>query len=428
MSAPAVTVACLSKAYRLYAHHADRLKEALHPLRRKYHRDFYALHDVSFEIPAGQTVGIIGRNGSGKSTLLKLLTGILTPTAGRVAVNGRISALLELGAGFNPELTGRENIYFSGTIMGFSRVEMERRVAPIIAFAEIGDFIDQPVKTYSSGMFVRLAFAVAINVDPEILIIDEALAVGDISFQAKCFRKFNEFRAGGKTVIVVTHALDSVIRYCHRALVLDGGRLVTDADAKTGVDAYKQLMAGCMPAESDTAAESAAEAVALPVAASFKSLFAVDPHALSYGDRRAEIYDFGLFDAQGRAAPILQHGQPFTVKMKVRFLADLEHPIFAFTLKDLKGLEITGTNTYFKQRPVGPYRAGDAVLVEFAQTLNCQSGRYALSLGCTGFERENLVVYHRLYDILLLETVAAEPMVGFYDLGSRIDVTQLTTA
>ena len=191
------------------------MKESLHPLRKRYHRDFYALSGVSLQLIKG-IIGIIGKNGSGKSTLLKILTGVLTPTSGKVEVNGRVSALLELGAGFNPEFTGLENVFFNGSIMGYSRHEMDAKIDDILAFADIGDFIHQPVKMYSSGMFARLAFAVAINVDPDILIVDEALSVGDAAFQSKCFQKFQEFREKGKTILFVTHSVDLIIKYCSR--------------------------------------------------------------------------------------------------------------------------------------------------------------------------------------------------------------------
>jgi teichoic acid transport system ATP-binding protein len=421
MNASAVKIENLSKVYRLYHHPLDRMKEALDPRRRKYHQDFYALRAVGLEVKPGETVGVIGKNGSGKSTLLKIITGILTPTAGRVAVNGKVSALLELGAGFNPELTGLENIYFSGTIMGYRRAEMDARLEAIRQFADIGAYLDQPVKTYSSGMFVRLAFAVAVNVDPDILIVDEALAVGDISFQAKCFRKFNDFQQAGKTIVFVTHALDSILRYCDRTLVLDQGQKVMEGSPKEAVDVYKQLMAECYQAP-PAAEPRAAQPAAASAAAALKDQFAVDPNALSYGDRRAEIVDFGIFDAAERPVQLLHHGQPFVIRMKVRFHADLDHPIFAYTLKDLKGLEVTGTNTFFKQVVTGSFRKGASALVEFRQTLNAQSGRYGLSLGCTGFERDKLAVYHRLYDVLLFEVVSGMQMVGFYDLQSAITI------
>lgn len=414
---PVINVDRISKVYRLYHRHADRLKEALDPRRKKYHQDFYALKDVTFAVQRGETIGIIGKNGSGKSTLLKIITGILTPSAGAVHRQGKVSALLELGAGFNPELTGIENIYFSGTIMGYTRREMDARLDAIAAFADIADYLDQPVKTYSSGMFVRLAFAVAINVDPDILVVDEALAVGDISFQAKCFRKLNEFRAQGKTVLFVTHSLDSVIRYCSRTLVLDKGRIIAAADPKKAVDVYKQLLA-----ESEAPpAQTGVRAQPFPTGALAEKLI-VDSNALSYGNRKAEITDCGLFDEQLQPTQLLHHGRPFTIRMKIVFHDCVTDPIFAYTLKDLKGLEVTGTNTLFKQVPTGSYGPGDTVQVEFAQVMNGRSDRYSLSLGCTGYERDAFVVYHRLYDALLFEVVSPLQIVGFYDLESKITI------
>ncbi|MBI3985570.1 MAG: ABC transporter ATP-binding protein [Lentisphaerae bacterium] len=408
----------VAKMYRLYSHPVDRLKESLHPLRRKYHRDFHALRGVSFEVRQGETVGIIGKNGSGKSTLLKILTGVLTPTSGQVTTAGRISALLELGAGFNPELTGVENVHFSGAIMGYSREEMDERLPGVIAFADIGEFIRQPVKTYSSGMFVRLAFAVAINVDPDILVIDEALAVGDMHFQAKCYRKFNEFRERGKTVVFVTHGLDSIIRYCNRALVLHQGVKVVETDPKEAVDVYKRLMVEAYGTEeSESAKESAARA-----AVEYKKDLILNPHVLDYGDRRAEIVDLAILDPARRPVQKLINGEPFVIVMRVRFHAALAHPIFAYTIKDIKGLEITGTNTDYRHVPTGVRKTGDRVEVEFAQALNLQAGRYALSLGCTGFEGDRLVVYHRLYDVLLFEVVSESRMVGFFDLAGEVTV------
>ena len=228
----AISVKNLTKLYKLYNKPIDRLKEALSPFRRKYHRDFTALNDISFEIKKGETIGIIGKNGSGKSTLLKLLTGVVTPSSGTVITNGKISALLELGAGFNPNFTGIENVYFNGSIMGFTKEEIDERIATILEFADIGEFVNQPVKMYSSGMFVRLAFSLAINVDPDILIVDEALAVGDSRFQLKCFQKFEDFRKAGKTLIFVSHGMADVVRSCKRAIWINEGVLCEDGDAK----------------------------------------------------------------------------------------------------------------------------------------------------------------------------------------------------
>ena len=216
---PAIAVRDVTKIYRLYDKPIDRLKESVSLSHKNYHRDFYALNHLSFEVEKGQTVGIIGTNGSGKSTILKIITGVLTPTSGQVEVEGKISALLELGAGFNMDYTGIENVYMNGTMMGYTRKEMDAKLQDILDFAEIGDFVYQPVKTYSSGMFVRLAFALAINVDPEILIVDEALSVGDVFFQSKCYRKMEEIRQKGTTILMVTHDMGSIIKYCDKVVL-----------------------------------------------------------------------------------------------------------------------------------------------------------------------------------------------------------------
>lgn len=238
MNNTAIKVSHLTKIYKLYDKPIDRLKESLHPLKKQYHKDFYALNDVSFEIKRGETVGIIGKNGAGKSTLLKIITGVLTPTGGSVHVHGRIASLLELGAGFNPEYTGLENIYFQGSLMGYTREEMESRVDEILAFADIGDFIHQPVRMYSSGMFARLAFAVAINVDPDILIVDEALSVGDAKFQSKSIKKMESIRNKGTTILFVSHAIEQVKRFCSHAMWIDNGRLIQIGDQSTVADLY----------------------------------------------------------------------------------------------------------------------------------------------------------------------------------------------
>lgn len=405
-----ISVQHLNKVYRLYHHPSDRFKAIL----QKHHQNFYALQDVSLRVGRGETLGVIGRNGSGKSTLLKIIAGILTPTSGDVSVPGRVAALLELGAGFNPLMTGMENIYFTGTIMGYAKREIDQRLEEMVNFAGIGDYLDQPVRTYSSGMFVRLAFAVAISVDPDILLVDEALAVGDMNFQAKCFRKLAGFRESGKTVIFVTHALDTVIRYCDRAIVLEKGRLVAEAGPKNAVDAYKQIMAGC-------ASSDAGVLTCRPSGSDSGS------DTLSYGNKKAQIVDCRLDDETGRQTHLLENGKPFTIRMKIKFQDDIAGPIFAFTIKDLKGLEVTGTNTEFKKLFPGSFRKGDLVEVKFEQALNMQSGRYALSLGCVGSDENGLVVYHRLYDAVLFEVSSSMPMVGLYDLGSRITVNLIKT-
>jgi len=238
----AIRVENLSKAYKLYDNPVDRLKESIHPFRKKYHRDFYALNNIDFEVKKGESIGIIGKNGSGKSTLLKILTGVLTPTTGTVIVNGKVASLLELGAGFNFEMTGIENVYFNGTVMGFSKQEMDAKLDAILSFADIGDFVHQPVKTYSTGMFVRLAFASAISVDPDILIVDEALSVGDIFFQQKCHTRMEELIKNGTTVIIVSHDMPSIEKYSDRVLLINHGEAVFMGHPNEAVHRYYALL------------------------------------------------------------------------------------------------------------------------------------------------------------------------------------------
>ena len=246
MNDNAITVDHVSKLYKLYDKPSDRFKEAMGLTKKKLYREHYALRDVSFHVKRGESIGIIGTNGSGKSTMLKIITGVLNPTEGQVNVNGRISALLELGAGFNGEYSGIENVYLNGTMNGFSREEIDARMDDILRFADIGEFVNQPVKTYSSGMFVRLAFALAINVEPEILIVDEALSVGDVFFQAKCYRRMEEIRKNGTTILMVTHDMGSIIKYCDKVVLLNKGEFIAEGQPGHMVDLYKKILANQM--------------------------------------------------------------------------------------------------------------------------------------------------------------------------------------
>ena len=292
MAEIAISVEHLDKMYKLYDKPMDRLKESLGLTRKKKYREHYALRDVSFEVHRGETVGIIGTNGSGKSTILKIITGVLNPTAGEVRVNGRISALLELGAGFNMEYSGLENVYLNGTMIGFSKEEIDAKLDDILSFADIGDFIHQPVKTYSSGMFVRLAFAVAINIDPEILIVDEALSVGDVFFQAKCYRKFEEFKKEGKTILFVSHDLGSVSKYCDRVVLLNQGVKRAEGSAKEMVDLYKKLLVGQDADEKDGAEQNTVPEKNSEDTQSWDRPFSLNPQVLEYGNKDGEIVDF----------------------------------------------------------------------------------------------------------------------------------------
>ena len=373
----------------------------------------------------GECVGIIGTNGSGKSTLLKIITGVLNASGGTVEIDGKISALLELGAGFNMEYTGIENIYLNGTMMGFTDEEIDAKLNDIIAFAEIGDFVNQPVKTYSSGMFARLAFAVAINVEPDILIVDEALSVGDIFFQAKCYRKFTEFKDAGKTIIFVSHDMSSVIKYCDRALLLNKGKPVFTGKCSEAVDIYKKILAHQYHEGEERAPEKdeKQDKKSLPESIgrkAWKEQIAANSNLVDYGEREAEIVDFGLVDFRGMVTSTLEKGKPFKIMMKIYFHKDVKNPIFAYTIKDRKGTEITGTNTVLEDCNLEEGRKEQEIVVCFEQVMNLQSGQYLLSLGCTGYEMDELVIYHRIYDACFMEVLSQKDTVGFYDMDAVV--------
>lgn len=411
----------VTKVYKLYHNPIDRLKEAVSINRKIYHKEFYAISDFNLNILKGETIGLLGKNGAGKSTLLKLITGVLSPTSGNIKVNGKIAALLELGAGFNPEYTGIENIYFNGTIMGFKKEEIDEKLDDILDFADIGDFIHRPVKTYSSGMFARLAFAVAINVDPDILIVDEALSVGDVAFQTKCFRKFNEFKEQGKTIVFVTHSLETVLRYCTRAVVIHNGKKIAEGKPKEMVDLYKKILVNLHDIEDDL--QISRTNVNLSVG-EWKQFFKDNSAKLEYGNKAAVIIDYGIFDSNQVPSTKVQSEEPVFIKMAVRFNKKISNPIFAFTIKDLKGNELAGTNTWFQGIDTGENQIDDIVTITFTQKLNLQSGYYTLSLGCTGFNEDELVVFHRLYDVIAFEAVMFKRIVGIYDLDSQITINK----
>ena len=413
----AISVQGVSKIYKLYDKPIDRLKEAVSLTHKSYHRDFFALSDISFDVKKGETVGIIGTNGSGKSTILKIITGVLSPTTGTAEVSGNISALLELGAGFNSEYTGLENIYMNGTMMGFSREEMQRRMDDILRFADIGDFVNQPVKTYSSGMFVRLAFALAINVDPEILIVDEALSVGDVFFQAKCYRRMEEMMKNGTTILMVSHDMGSIIKYCDKVVLLNRGHFVAQGEAGKMVDLYKKILANQTDELAEALIEQKKEALGLPVGEvhtdkSMKERMNLNPEVQEYGDGRASFEDFGTLDARGNVTNLLLKGEMFTIRERIRFHAPIEMPIFTYTLRDKKGTDITGTNTMFEGADIKPVKDGDVYTVSFRQKMNLQGGEYLLSMSCTGYENGEHVVYHRLYNVLSLTVISNKNTVG----------------
>ncbi len=424
----AIEVSNVTKVYRLYDRPIDRLKESLSRSGKSLHKDFYALEGVSFTVGKGESLGIIGVNGSGKSTILKIITGVLSPTSGEIRSEGKISALLELGAGFNMEYTGIENVYMNGTMMGFTRKEMDEKLPGILEFADIGDFIHQPVKSYSSGMFVRLAFALAINVDPEILIVDEALSVGDVFFQAKCYHRMDELRKKGTTILMVTHDMSSVLKYCDRTVILHKGKLVAEGKPGEMVDLYKKILAGQMNVLSDMLSErngeKSPETEEKPEKKTGENLMRsemnVNPLVNEYGNGKAEIYDFGIIDEQGKLTNLVLKGESFTIKEKIRFRDRVESPIFTFTIRDKKGNDLTGTNTMFEGVETGTLEKGEEYTVTFRQKMDLQGGEYLISMSCTGFEQGEHTVYHRLYDLLNLTVISNKNTVGVYDTNSEV--------
>lgn len=432
----AISVMDVSKIYRLYDKPIDRLKEALSPTHKKYHKEFFALDKLSFNVEKGSTVGIIGTNGSGKSTILKIITGVLNPSTGSVKVDGNISALLELGAGFNSDYTGIENIYMNGTMMGFSREEMEKKLPEILEFADIGDFVYQPVKTYSSGMFVRLAFALAINVEPEILIVDEALSVGDVFFQSKCYAKMEEIRKKGTTILMVTHDMGSIIKYCDKVVLLNKGKFLAEGSARDMVDLYKKILAGQFDETSMELSDfnsgvvedlanikmSKEDAFMKTTNELMKAKMTINPSLTEYGDGRASIVDFGIVDAKGSISNLLMKGEYFYIKEKIRFNSKIKSPIFTYTIKDKKGTELSGTNTMLEAAKVEEVDEGDIYEVSFKQKMTLQGGEYLLSMSCTGFEEGDLQVYHRLYDVASITVISNKNTVGIFDMESEVEI------
>ena len=434
MSEVAIRVDDVSKLYKLYDKPSDRLKESLGLTRKKLYKEHYALHNVSFDVKRGETVGIIGTNGSGKSTILKIITGVLNPSGGHVEIDGRISALLELGAGFNMEYTGIENIYLNGTMIGFSREEIDAKMQDILDFADIGDFVHQPVKTYSSGMFVRLAFAVAINIDPEILIVDEALSVGDVFFQAKCYKKFEDFKKMGKTILFVSHDLGSISKYCDRVVLLNRGKKLAEGTPKEMVSMYKRIMVNQDKAEeiaahqmdmSSLEEDDEKEIKEAACEGQWKNHYNLNPDVDEYGNGAAEIEDFAIIDENGNYTNAIVKGTRFRLKSKVKFKQDVHDPIFTYTFKNIQGVAITGTNTMYEKKDVPLAKEGETYVATFEQDMFLQGGEYLLSMSCTGYRDGEFQVYHRLYNVCNVTVVSDKNTVGFYDMNSVTTVEKI---
>lgn len=416
----------VSKRFEIYDRPVHRLLQTLCAGRKRFFKEFWALRDVSFEVRRGECVGVIGRNGAGKSTLLQIVTGTLQPTEGVVETHGRIAALLELGSGFNPEFTGRENVYMNASILGLSKSQTDEKFDEIAEFADIGDFIDQPVKTYSSGMMVRLAFAVQVVVEPEILIVDEALAVGDIAFQQKCYERIKRLQEQDVTILWVSHDLASVMNICSRALFLCDRTLVMDGSPNDVVEAYKKKLTTTQDAPATPVPASAARTEPKAATELHSKAYPVFPNKKEYGSRKVEIVDWGMFDpASGAPLYRLDAATPAVLRVWLRANSHADHVCASFFLKDVKGREIAGINTDQANRPIGSMEPGQTCSIAFRQSFPIPNGSYILNFGCSGTDATGKVeAFHRIYDLLLVEVVNHKTFIGEFDLNSCVEVAK----
>ena len=388
----------VGKRYEIYEAPHHRLLQTLFRGRKQFYKEFWALNDVSFEVKKGECLGIIGRNGSGKSTLLQIIAGTLAPTTGSVSLNGKVAALLELGSGFNPEFTGRENVYMNGAIMGLSKAEMDKKFDEIAAFADIGDFIDQPVKIYSSGMYVRLAFSAAINVDPDILIIDEALSVGDIRFQVKCYRKFDEFREKGKTIIFVSHSMGDVVTLCNRVIWLEKGAMRKSGSSKSIVEEYHAWMVH------DTGIQQAAEVKPVEPSGNEYDLVPVPANAFITGEIGASVDGVGFFNEKNQRVSVLKASQKVKIIWRVSTKIRIENPYFGFQVINSKGMRVMGSNNHVLSQQLPPIDAGKSVLISYTFNFpEIENGDYLLAVGVNDGTLETHTRYQNVWDAYLFQ-------------------------
>lgn len=441
----AVKVENISKCYQIYEQPHDRLKQSIYPrLRRlvgsqskQYFREFWALKDVSFEVLKGETVGIIGRNGSGKSTLLQLICGTLNPTRGSVQTHGRIAAMLELGSGFNPEFTGRENVFMNAAVMGLSNEETAARYANILAFADIGDFIDQPVKTYSSGMVVRLAFAVQTQVSPDILIVDEALAVGDAKFQAKCFDRLKQLKDGGTSILLVTHSSEQIVTHCSRALLLHSGSALEMGEPRHIINRYMDLLFGKErqgPALSPVSAPpvtgpSGVGAHLNCIDDVFAARTGYNPHEYRWGDGAAAILDFYLAADNEPYPSAITTGQLIRLSVAIRYHADLVCPILGITIKTKEGVTVYGVNSETLATDEFRMQGRKGTVTTAEATFRCHlaPGDYFISLGVATKHGEEILPHDRRYDAIHLQVRPASTFFGLVDLDLKLTAQEVAS-
>jgi len=462
--ATAIRVHNLSKVYKLYPDHKARMKEALHPMRRKYHNDFYALKNVNFDVKKGEVLGIIGENGSGKSTLLKIISGVLQQTGGSVQANGKISALLELGSGFNPDFTGLENVYFYGSIMGYSRDEMDAKREEIISFADIGEFINQPPKNYSSGMTARLAFAVAINIDPEILIVDEVLAVGDALFRRKCYSKIEEFLNAGKTILFVSHSMETITQLCNRAMLIDRGELLLDGDSKLVVTQYQRYLFANPKRKLDIREEIKCGKVQenSPIGKNGKvsvknqeeiEYFTQDSHStekyelkntsigvkplymedlitdttIEYKSYDVEIFDYHIKTQNGQKTNLLKMGDKYIFSYTVKFNISAENISFGMNIKNEKAIVIAGAASFKMGRLLKKVAPGDSYKIEWQFKCSLLPNIYYTNIGVSSIVDQQRTFLNRIIDALVFKVLPIEHggYFGFVTLEQNLHIRRI---
>ncbi|WP_025041711.1 ABC transporter ATP-binding protein [Nitrosospira briensis] len=440
----AIRVHNLSKCYQIYDKPHDRLKQSLYPRiqrlighpPKQYYREFWALKDVSLEVKKGETVGIVGRNGSGKSTLLQIICGTLAPTGGGVETKGRIAALLELGSGFNPEFTGRENIYMNGAVLGLNREEINDRLDAIMSFADIGRFIDQPVKTYSSGMSVRLAFAVQAQVEPDILIVDEALSVGDAKFQAKCFARLQQLIDNGTSILLVTHSSEQIVTHCSSAILLNDGVQLETGEPRQVVNRYMDLLFGKEKRAIDspsaqppnTTLQGEIKAEALYQLSDTHDVFAThagyNPHEYRWGDGSASILDFYLAADDETYPSAITAGQTVTLSVSVKFNCDLLRPILGITIKTKDGVAVSGINSEIADITDLKvfFKKGSVIRARSNFRCGLGPGDYFISLGVATRENEEIIPRDRRYDSIHFVVPPHNQFLGLADLGLSMSI------
>ena len=435
----------LSKIYNVYDRPSDRLKQLvagwLWRFKKEagpaFFREFHALRDVTFDVKKGETVGIVGRNGSGKSTLLQIICGTLNPSGGEVETKGRIGALLELGSGFNPEFSGRENVYMNGAVLGLTKDEIDACYEDIVAFADIGEFIDQPVKVYSSGMMVRLAFAVQAQVTPDILIVDEALAVGDAKFQAKCFSRLKALKDRGTSILLVTHSSEQIVSHCSRAILLDNGMILDAGEPRKVVNRYMDLLFG----KERQISISTASPKGAPTKKNLESCSSVsvdadqfashqnyNPGEYRWGDGKATLLDFYIATEEESYPAAIDSGQMLTLIVSIRFEVDVLCPVLGVTIKTKEGVTISGVNSETLNvadfRKLG--RGGTVAIVKSRFACDLGPGDYFISLGVATKNGEEVIPHDRRYDSIHIQVRPVEKFFGLVDLAMEMELQEIT--